>query len=319
MVIIRVPYRMSFFGGGTDYPAFYNEHTGAVLSTTIDKYCYVCVSELPSFYPGVKYRVIWSHQEAVNTIDEILHPTVRAALKFMDIDVPLSIHHMGDLPSRTGMGSSSSFAVGLILALSKTKGIHLDKSALCKMALELEQDVMNEPVGSQDQTAAVYGGLNKIEFYKNILPFAKPIHDTELEENLMMFYLGESRAGMNITREVISNIPKKTKALYKMMDMVDRAGVFLRNGEYDNFGRLMHESWLLKKSLADTISNDRVDKIYQTAMENGALGGKLMGAGSTGFMVFYVPKEKREAVRNSLGLLHVPFKFETEGAKVIYG
>ena len=326
MIITRTPYRISFFGGGTDYPKWYLKEEGAVLSTTIDKYCYITCRAFPDFF-NVKYRVIWSHIENVASVSEILHPAVRAGIRFMGLDngKNLEIHHQGDLPARSGMGSSSSFAVGLIKAFKAIKGEIIAKHDLALKAIELEQGVLKEHVGSQDQVAAAYGGFNVIRFLPSgritVEPLIlSPSRIAELESHLLLVYTGTSRLASEVAAEVIADLDKKATVLRQMARLVEDA-VSILNGQgcLDDFGRLLHENWALKKSVSSVISNSNIDRIYQKAMENGALGGKLLGAGSSGFMVFYVPPEKQQDVKDALyGFLCIPFKFESDGSSIIY-
>ena len=327
MIISRTPYRISFFGGGTDYPAWYHKEGGAVLSVTLDKYCYISCRYLPPFFRE-KHRIVWSHIETVNTISEILHPAVREGLRFLGFDdsVGLEIHHQGDLPARSGIGSSSSFAVGLIKALTALRGHMIGKQDLALKALEFEQRVLKESVGSQVQVSAAYGGLNIIRFQPNDSIQVEPLsisHERmhELEGNLLLLYTGTSRMGGEIAKSVIAKLGDKSAELRRMRAMVDQASDILTdaNRSLDAFGELLHESWLLKRGIADGVSNSEVDAIYKTAREHGALGGKLCGAGSKGFMLFYVPREKQQAVMQALPhFLWVPISFEWEGSTTIY-
>jgi D-glycero-alpha-D-manno-heptose-7-phosphate kinase len=327
MIISKTPYRISFFGGGTDYPAWYLKEGGAVLSTTIDKYCYISCRVLPPFF-DVKYRIIWSHVENVSTIPEILHPAVREGLKFMGVNGNiggLEIHHQGDLPARAGMGSSSSFAVGLIKALKALHGQIIGKNEVALKAIEFEQKILKEKVGSQDQVAAAYGGLNLIHFCKNGEIRIEPVtistaRIAELESNLMLLYTGSTRLSSDVAGDVIANLEKKKDVLRQMEGMVGQAVSILNNqGSLDGFGRLLNETWILKRSISARISNATIDKIYDTAIEHGALGGKLLGAGSSGFMLLFAPPEKQQQIKDALpGYLHVPFKFESEGSTIIY-
>ena len=326
MIISRTPFRISFFGGGTDYPAWYLEEGGAVLSTTIDKYCYISCRFLPPFF-NIKHRIVWSHIETVSTISEILHPAVREGLRFLGFDdsVGLEIHHQGDLPARAGMGSSSSFAVGLIKALTALRGQMINKHDLALKAIELEQNVLKEHVGSQDQVAAAYGGLNVIHFSPNgdfqVEPVTIPASRiTELQSRLLLFYTGTSRLASEVAADVVANLQSKQEVLRQMRSFVDQAVSLLNgNGSLDDFGRLLHENWKLKCQQSEFITNPIVDGIYKTAIEHGALGGKLLGAGGSGFIVFYVPPERQPHVKEALsGYLHVPFRFESEGCRLIY-
>ncbi len=327
MIISKTPYRISFFGGGTDYPSWYLKEGGEVLSTTIDKYCYISCRILPPFF-DVKYRVVWSHIETVCTISEILHPAIREGLNFLGINGDLGgleIHHQGDLPARAGMGSSSSFAVGLIKVLTALRGNIIGEHELALKAIELEQSILKENVGSQDQVAASYGGFNHLNFLANgdikVNPVTlSPSRILELESHLLLLYTGATRLSSEVAGEVISNLDKKKTELCNMQRMVEQALTILNNhGSLDAFGKLLHENWILKRNLTNSMSSTTIDNIYKTSLEHGALGGKLLGAGSSGFMILYVPLEKQQKVIDALpGYLHVPFKFENEGSSIIY-
>jgi D-glycero-alpha-D-manno-heptose-7-phosphate kinase len=317
---------MSFFGGGTDYPEWYLKEGGAVLSTTIDKYCYLSCRYLPPFF-NIRHRIVWSHIETVSSISEILHPAVRAGLKYLDFDdrVGLEIHHQGDLPARAGMGSSSSFAVGLIKALMGLQGRMIGKYELALKAIELEQGILQECVGSQDQVAAAYGGLNAIHFSRNGDIQVEPVTISrarllELESHLMLFYTGVSRFASEVASTVVANLEAKRSVLQQMRQMVDEALAILDSQDsLDAFGKLLHEAWQLKRALSSAVTSSHVDEIYETARQQGALGGKLLGAGGTGFMVFYVPLDRQSAVKQALSkLLWVPFAFEREGSTIVY-
>ena len=327
MIISKTPYRISFFGGGTDYPQWYMKEGGAVLSTTIDKYCYITCRVLPPFFE-TKYRVIWSHIENVSTISEILHPAVREGLKYLNVNGEyggLEIHHQGDLPARAGMGSSSSFAVGLFKVLTALKGQIIGKHELAGMAIEFEQSILKENVGSQDQVAAAYGGLNLIRFLKNGEIRIEPVtistaRISELESNLMLLYTGASRLSSKVAGDFIGNLEKEAAVLRKMRAMVDQSlSILASQGSINEFGTLLNESWQLKRSISNKVSNATIDNIYDTAIKNGALGGKLLGAGSSGFMLFFAPPEKQQQIKDALpGYLHVPFKVESGGSTIIY-
>ncbi len=326
MIISRTPFRVSFFGGGTDYPAWYRAEAGAVLSTTIDKYCYVSCRVLPPFFT-IRHRIVWSHIETVSTIDEILHPAIREALRFLRFDdsVGLEIQHQGDLPARSGMGSSSAFVVGLINALTALRGRMISKQELARKAIELEHDHLREHVGCQDSVAAAYGGFNVIRFTADdgmqIRPVTvSPTRLAELEASLLLFYTGTARFSSLIAAEVIANIDHRRGHLRRMRAMVDEALEIVNGcGGLDDFGRLLHESWMLKRELSPSVTTDTVDAIYRTAIDHGALGGKLLGAGRSGFMIFYAPPERgADVVRALRGCLHVPFHFERQGSAILY-
>jgi D-glycero-alpha-D-manno-heptose-7-phosphate kinase len=326
LIISRTPFRISFFGGGTDYPAWYLKESGAVLSTTIDKYIYISCRPLPPFF-GIKHRVVWKYIENVMTISEILHPAVREGLKHLGFDnsTGLEIHYQGDLPSQSGMGSSSSFVVGLIKSLTALRGEMVSKHELALKAIELEQEVLKETVGSQDQVAAAYGGFNVIHFLKDgditVEPVTIPdFRVQELQLRLLLFYTGVGRLAPEIATDIVANLQNNHGVLCQMRLLVDKAVSVLNSEDnLDEFGQLLHETWALKCQQSKLVTNSLVDSIYQTAMKSGALGGKLLGAGSSGFMLFYVPTEKQERVIQSLsGYLHVPFKFETKGSTLAY-
>jgi D-glycero-alpha-D-manno-heptose-7-phosphate kinase len=326
VVISQTPYRISFFGGGTDYPAWYLDEGGAVLSTTIDKYCYISCRILPPFF-NIKHRIVWSHIETVSAIGEILHPAVREGLRMLGFDdtLGLEIHHQGDLPARAGMGSSSSFAVGLIKALTALQGHIIGKHELALKAVALEQTILKDNVGSQDQVAAAYGGLNVIRFLPSGDIHVQPVtipqtRIVELESHLMLLYTGASRLASEIASQVIDNMPHKRAALQRMCQMVDQAVTILNDDTaLLDFGRLLHEAWMLKRELSAGVTNATVDGIYETALAHGAIGGKLLGAGGSGFMAFFVPPAQQPAVRQALaGYLWVPIKFETAGSNLIY-
>jgi D-glycero-alpha-D-manno-heptose-7-phosphate kinase len=326
MIIARTPYRLSFFGGGTDYPAWFRAEGGAVLSTTIDKYCYLSVRYLPPFFRN-KHRVVWSHVETVSSVSEILHPAVREGLRFLGFDdaVGVEIHHQGDLPARAGMGSSSSFAVGLIQALTALRGQMIDRHDLAVKAIALEQEWLRDNVGCQDQVAAAYGGLNRIEFLPagdfRVEPVTiPPARLQELQASLLLFYTGLSRLASEVAADVVRNLPHRRTALLRMRAMVDEAlGILASDASLDAFGELMHEGWTLKRELSTRVASPTVEEVYRKALKGGALGGKLLGAGGSGFMAFYVPPKRQAAVIRALaGYLHVPFGFESEGSRIVY-
>ena len=325
MIISRTPYRISFFGGGTDYPVWYKEHGGAVLATTINKYSYITCRYLPPFFEH-KYRIVYSNTETIQNISEIQHPSVKATLNFMGNNRGVEIHHDGDLPARTGLGSSSSFTVGLVHALYALNGKMVTKRQVSLDAIHIEQDLLKENVGAQDQTCAAFGGFNKIEFGGDQLIQVQPItlHQKKchlLQDHLMLFFTGFSRFASEIASEQIKKTPDKQNELHKMQAMVDEAIGILNGDDSDisDFGKLLHENWTIKRSLTDKISTPQIDKIYNDALEAGALGGKLLGAGGGGFILFFVEPEFQLAVKEKLkNLLYVPFKFENTGSQIIY-
>jgi D-glycero-alpha-D-manno-heptose-7-phosphate kinase len=325
MIISRTPFRVSFFGGGTDYPQWYREHGGAVLATTIDKYCYISVRTLPPFFEH-RYRVVYSVVENVKDIAEIRHPAVRAVLGWMQAHTGLEIHHDGDLPARSGLGSSSAFTVGLLNAMHALKGRRIADEALADEALYVEQRLIEEPVGSQDQISAAFGGFNNITFLADgryqvepmILP--RPRLDA-LQDHLMLFFTGISRQASEVAAVTIANLRARTAVLHRMREMVDEAMLILSSPSTDlvEFGRLLHESWILKRSLADRVSSPFIDGLYEAAREAGADGGKLLGAGGGGFLLLFARPDDHAALREKLDrLIHVPFRFESAGSQIIF-
>lgn len=325
MIITRTPFRISFFGGGTDYPIWYeNNGGGAVLSASINKYCYISCRYLPPFFEH-KNRIIWSKIESVKHVDEIQHPSAREVLKFLNIKKGVEIHHDADLPARSGLGSSSSFTVGLLHALYALNGKLVTKEQLALDAIHVEQERIKENVGSQDQTIAAFGGFNKIEFggaHKiNTSPISlKPKKLKLFNDHLMLFFTGLARNASDIAVEQIQNTPHKANELRTMMLMVDEAVNILGNDkDFDDFGKLLHESWKLKRSLTSQISSSFIDDIYEAGRRAGATGGKLLGAGGGGFMLFFVKPELQQQVKEKLkDFLYVPFRFENLGSRIIY-
>ena len=323
MIITRTPFRISFFGGGSDYPAWFHEHGGVVVATTIDKYCYISCRYLPPFFEH-KYRVVYSKIENVQDPSEIQHPAVREILKYMHCTEGLEIHHDGDLPARSGLGSSSSFTVGLLNALMALNGQHISHEKLASLAIDVEQNVIQENVGSQDQISAAYGGFNRIEFLRNGQFRVNPIilHRDRLDGlqgSLMLFFTGLSRFASEIAKSKIDNLLQRETEIKRMMEMADESiSILSGNGSLDEFGRLLDQGWQYKKSLSNKVSTEEIDQIYSAAMEAGALGGKLLGAGGGGFMLFFVRPESQRRVRERLkNLIHVPFRFENTGSRVV--
>ncbi len=315
---------MSFFGGGTDYPVWFREHGGAVLATTINKYCYLTCRYLPPFFNHAS-RIVWSKIELVRDREEIQHPAVREVLQFLDFREGIELHHEGDLPARTGLGSSSAFTVGLLQALYGLKGIMAGKAQLAREAIEVEQNRLKENVGCQDQVVAAFGGFNRIDFWGDSEFRVSPIMIAAerlqlLQDHLMLVFTGHARTASVIAADQINATPHRVRELKIIQQMVDEAIKILNgSGNPADFGALLHESWQLKRSLSDKISTPFIDDIYDTARRAGCLGGKLLGAGGGGFMLLYVRPEQQPAVREVLrGLLHVPFQFESVGAHVIF-
>jgi D-glycero-alpha-D-manno-heptose-7-phosphate kinase len=323
MIITRTPLRISFFGGGTDYPVWYREHGGAVLSTTIDKCCYITCRHLPPFFE-YHSRISYSKVENVVNNHSIEHPSVRACLEFMKVNDGIEIHHVADLPARTGLGTSSAFTVGLLLGLYSLRSQMRDKHSLAADAIHVEQDLLQEAVGAQDQVSAAYGGFNRINFHpddsievKGILTAKNRL--AELQEHLALYFTGFSRIASEIAKEQIRVTPQKKTELHTMFQMVDAAEAVVTspNRSILEFGNLLNESWKLKKSLTQNITNSSIDEIYDAGLSAGAIGGKLLGAGGGGFMLFFVPPERRESLRSRLKkLLCVPFGFSNRGSQV---
>src|SRR5580692_8945862 len=324
MIISRTPFRISLFGGGTDYPTWFREHGGAVIGTAIDKYCYISVRRLPPFFEH-KSKIVYSKVELVKDASEIEHPAVRGILTDMGVTDGLEIHHDADLPARSGLGSSSSFTVGLLNALYALKSRMISKRDLGREAIRIEQDVLKEDVGCQDQIWAAYGGFNRIDFHPDgnftVSPFVlPPARLTELTQSLMLFFTGFSRFATDFALDQIKNINSRKNQLRMMKSMVDSAADILLSPKTPmrELGELMHQSWQLKRELADTVSNSQIDEIYDAARGAGAIGGKLLGAGGGGFMVLVVDPEKRKQVRERLKkLVAVNIGFDTEGSKIV--
>ena len=305
MIITSTPLRISFFGGGTDYPIWYKEFGGSVLSTTINKCCYITCRRLPPFFE-YHSRISYSTVENVSRNSAIQHPSVRGCLQFLGIDEGVEIHHVADLPARTGLGTSSAFTVGLLHALYALKNQMCDKRALATEAIHVEQDLLGEAVGAQDQVSAAYGGFNRINFHhdgsihvKRMLPSSDRL--AELEQHLALYFTGFSRTASEIAQEQLRMTPHKKQELNTMLQFVDEAEAIVANPKrsLNEFGRLLNESWQIKRTLTQKISNANIDEIYEAGIDAGALGGKLLGAGGGGFMLFFVPPERREALRRT--------------------
>lgn len=324
MIISRTPFRISFFGGGTDYPAWYRTHGGAVLATTIDKYAYITCRYFPPFFEH-RYRVVWSKIENCLDLDEITHPAVRETLRYLGMDRGVEVHHEGDLPARSGMGSSSSFVVGLLHGLYALKGQMPSKRQLAHESTYIEQELIKETVGSQDQLMVAVGGLNQLIFHPNGEISVRPMTLSderlrELDSHLMLFYTGIMRTASDIAAGYVQDIESKKQQLFAIREMVDE-GIAIMNSDDDirRFGELLHQAWEVKRSLTANISNSRVQEIYEQALTAGAVGGKLLGAGGGGFIVFFVPPSQQPQVKERLKrLIHVPFTFESSGSQIIF-
>ena len=322
MVITQTPFRMSFFGGGTDFPDFYREHGGAVISTTFDKYCYVSVRHLPRFFDYTN-ELIYSKIERVGHRADIQHPAIRNAMEMMDMH-ELRLTYDADLPARSGLGTSSSFAVGMLNAFYALKGKYADKKRLADEAIYLERVLCNESGGVQDQIAASFGGLNRINFNENgyeVNPvIIAPERKAQLNRNLMLFFTGFSRFSFDIQETTKKALADEQARLLEMLSLVDDAErVLTSKTDLNEFGRLLDYTWKLKRGISGRISTDSIDGLYKKGIEAGALGGKLLGAGGGGFLLFYVEEDKQESVHKAMeNLLYVPFKFENSGTRVIH-
>ena len=325
MIISRTPFRISLFGGGTDYPVWYNKYSGQVISATINKYCFITARYLPPFF-DYNHRIRYYKQEEKNNLDDIEHPSVRETAKFLNIEKGIEIVHNADLPAQSGLGSSSTFTVGLLNVLYGLKNYMPTKRELALNAIHIEQDLIGENVGSQDQTAAAFGGFNKIIFSKNNIVDVSPIllsqdRMLQLENNLMLFFTGFARNASDIAAEQIKTTLDKKNELNKMLEICSE-GMHILNNEKESLhriGSLLNEQWQIKRNLTNKISNKEIDDIYSTGISAGALGGKILGAGGGGFILFYVPKINQNKVQTALKpKLHVPFRFDNTGSKIIY-
>jgi D-glycero-alpha-D-manno-heptose-7-phosphate kinase len=323
MIISRTPFRVSFFGGGTDYPGWYREHRGAVLSTTINKYCYITCRYLPPFH-AFKFLVRYYRREEAQTVADIEHPSVRECLRAMEIANGVDIVHHADVPARSGLGSSSTFTVGLLHALYALKNEMPSKRQLAINAIRVEQDRIGENVGSQDQTAAAFGGLNRIDFGGTqeiaVTPMILPPERLDrLQQHIMLFFTGYARTADEVAKEQISRIKQNASGLKKMLELVDEAEATLREDRLTDFGHLLHEQWMIKRGMSSRITTDVIDQMYQAGMKAGSIGGKLLGAGGGGFLLLFVPPERQPAVKEALNkLLYVPAHFEFLGSQIIY-
>ncbi|MBY0512545.1 MAG: hypothetical protein K2P78_01375 [Gemmataceae bacterium] len=324
MIICRTPYRVSFFGGGTDYPGWYRQHGGAVLAATIDKYCYLTCRHLPPFFEH-RIRIVYRKIEACSRVDDITHPTVRETLRFLRLNRGVELHHDGDLPARSGMGSSSAFTVCLLNALHALRGEMATKSQLAQEAIHIEQDVLKETVGSQDQVMAAHGGLRHVRFHPDgeieaaplVLP---PGRLAELRSHLLLVYTGIARTAADVARSYVVGIESRRRQLRIMRQLVDESIAVLTGGvNILPFGELLHEAWQAKRSLSSIVSNSEVDDLYDRALAAGALGGKLTGAGGGGFLLLFAPPDRHADVLDALdGRIHVPFEFESAGSQIIF-
>lgn len=323
MIITETPFRMSFFGGGTDMEDFFREYGGAVLSTTFDKYCYVNVRHLPRFF-DYSTELSYSKTERVTDVEQIQHPAIRNAMKMLDMH-ELRLTYEADLPARSGLGTSSSFAVGMLNAFYALKGKYADKKKLADEAIYLERELCQEAGGWQDQIAAAYGGLNRINFnadgYEVCPVIISPERKKRLNNNLLMFFTGFTRFSSDVQKQNAIGKANKVMQLKEMLSLVDDAERLLadRDSDLDEFGRLLDHTWKLKRQTGSAVSTSNIDNLYEKGMKAGALGGKLLGAGGGGFLVFYVQPEKQESVKLAMeDLMYIPFEFEDSGTRVIH-
>ena len=325
MIISRTPFRISLFGGGTDYPGWYKVNGGAVISATINKYCFITLRELPPFFP-YKYRVRYYKREEVSSIEEIEHPSVREVLSFLNIDRGVEVVHHADLPARSGLGSSSTFTVSMLHAGYAMQSKYASKYNLAVQAIDIEQNKIGEAVGSQDQTAAAFGGFNRINFggvrEVEVSPLIIPDQKLEyLQDNLLLFFTGFSRTASEVATEQIATLSEKENELHKMMEICDEAERLIVSDKdtIKDIGNLLNEQWMIKRDLTKKISNPEIDAIYKKMIKAGAIGGKLLGAGGGGFMLCFADPSNHDAIKESLkDLLHVPFRFDFTGSQIIY-
>lgn len=323
MIITKTPFRMSFFGGGTDMPAFFNENGGAVISTTFDKYCYVNVRHLPPFMPYFS-ELVYSKIERVNSIDDIIHPLIRECMRLHDIH-EIRLTYEGDLPARTGLGTSSTFAVGMLNAFCALKGKMMSKAQLAQEAIHVERNILHEHGGWQDQVAAAFGGFNRIDFKDNEFKVSPiiihPDRKNQLDESLLLFYTGVTRFSSEVQKDTFADPEAKKAQLKEMLSLVDDAQRILedKNSDLNDFGHMLDHTWKLKRGTGSKVSNGSIDALYEKGIKAGALGGKLLGAGGGGFLLFYVEPDKKQAVIDALDeLMHVPFHFENEGTSIVH-
>ena len=323
MIITKTPFRMSFFGGGTDMESFFKDNGGAVLSSTFDKYCYVNVRHLPRFF-DYSTELSYARTERVTDVEEIQHPLIRNAMKMLNMH-EIRLTYEADLPARSGLGTSSSFAVGMLNAFYALKGKYADKKRLADEAIYLERVLCNESGGWQDQIAASFGGFNRIDFtadgYEVNHVIISPERKKRLNDNLLMFFTGFTRFSSDVQKANKLDDRSKKAQLREMYSLVDEAEKLLtdKTSDLDEFGRLLDHTWKLKRQTGAAVSTDSIDGLYSKGIKAGALGGKLLGAGGGGFLVFYVQPEYRDSVMQAMNnLLYIPFQFENGGTKVIY-
>jgi len=324
MITVKTPYRISLFGGGTDFPEWFNNYSdGQVISATINKYCNISLRYLPPFFEH-KHRIIWSKVETVDGVKNIQHPVIKKVLNYCNEKKGLEISHLGDLPARSGIGSSSSFTVGLLSGLKFLQNKNISKNELIKQSIIVERKLLKEIGGWQDQVITALGGLRYTSFKKKDKFFSKKISISELnkqklEDSLVLFYYGKPRISSLIQVELKNNFSKKKREIEKILDITDKAKkIFQKNLELDEIGMLLDETWMIKRTLSNKVSNNKLDELYNFSKKNGAIGGKLLGAGGSGFMLFYVKKNNKKKFIKKLSKfhLHVPFKFEDKGTHI---
>lgn len=323
MIISRTPFRISFFGGGTDYPLWYRERGGAVLGCSINKYCYISCRYLPPFFQH-RIRVVYSKIENCQTVDDIQHPSVRECLKFLNLTKGMEIHHDGDLPARGGIGSSSAFTVGLLHALQSLIGRSVSKQELARQAIHLEQNVLQEAVGSQDQVLTCYGGINRVQFHRQGDITVEPVcldapATRRFNQHFLLFFTGIQRVASEVAATYVHQLDQRKTELSAIADMVNLGAEALVAERYSQFGELLDEYWRIKRSLGSEVSRPGMDQAYQAAREAGAWGGKLVGAGGGGYLLLFAPPQRHAAIREQLSqLLEVPFQFEYSGSRIIF-
>lgn len=321
MIISRTPYRISFFGGGSDYPAYYKRFGGQVLTTTIDRYAYISLRRMPPFL-GTKYRIVWSEFEKVDRVEDIRHAGVRGCLQYLGVEDGIEVNHAGDLPARSGLGSSSSFTVGMLSALHAMDGRRPSAADLADQAIAVEQDVLKETVGVQDQIECAWGGLNLINIQTDGTYGVTPmiLGDSlvkNIEDHLVLVFTGLQRHASEIAQAQIDNVDRRLEEMKEIVALVPRACTALRAMDMEEFGALLDESWILKRQLSDKVTSKEIDGVYDRARRAGAYGGKLLGAGGGGFMLLCVPPARRQGMLDSLGLLSVPVKLEHRGSQIV--
>lgn len=324
MLITRTPYRISFMGGGSDFPAFYQDHGGAVLSTTIDKYCYIAARWMPP-YLGCRYSVLWSTLDRCQRREEIRHPSVRGCLQYLGIDEPFEVNHAGDLPARSGMGSSSAFTVGLLHALHALRGRFVSRGELADQAIEVEQKVLQEAVGIQDQIGCAHGGLNLVEIGRDGGYSVRPVlvdyqRMDSFKSHLMLFFTGIVRNSSDVAAVQVANTRNKVDDLKRLTLMAhEGAAILTDGGPVERFGELLHEGWTLKRGMSAVVSNAVIDEAYEAARDVGAIGGKLLGAGGGGFLLIFARPSEQQKVRWALRhLTECEFRFERHGTQIVH-